>query len=195
MRVPSLRFLYVATAVVAFLIVAIRGYSLVRTGQPSADVIAAQEAPTPFIEVSDFAPGDATFVILNGLPIVVWRRSGADKALAASQNDPAQWHNQYSSVYGRLEPVLADDANLTLENEWFVAIAQMRNGNPFIPLMRFGDYGGFWDSKFASHFDLSGRYRAGKEVDNLTVVPAEFTADRQRIRLDMSGSKWPPLSY
>jgi len=77
---------------VAFLIVAIRGYSLVRTGQPSADVIAAQEAPTPFIEVSDFAPGDATFVILNGLPIVVWRRSGADKALAASQNDPAQWY-------------------------------------------------------------------------------------------------------
>ena len=192
---PSLRFLYIATAVVAFLIVAICGYSLVRTGQPSADVIAAQEARTPFIEVSDFEPGDATFVILNGLPIVVWRRSGADKALAASQNDPAQWHNQYSSVYGRLEPVLADNANLTLENEWFVAIAQMRNGNPLIPVLRFGDYGGFFDTKFASHFDLSGRYRAGPEVYNLTLVPAEFTADRLQIRLDMSGSKWPPLSY
>ena len=158
-------------------------------------MIAAQEARTPFIEVSDFEAGDAAIVVLNGLPIIVWRRSAADKALAASQNDSAQWHNQYSSVYGRLEPVLADNANLTLENEWFVAIAQMRNGNPLIPVLRFGDYGGFFDTKFASHFDLSGRYRAGPEVYNLTLVPAEFTADRLQIRLDMSGSKWPPLSY
>lgn len=160
-------------------------YFLVQTAQPSADVLARVEAQTPRLSVNDFEPGEVRVVLLNNLPIIVWRRNEDDKTLAADQDDPDLWEVQYSNVLGRAEPVPATDENLTLNGEWFFAVAKVSESPGWIPLLRAGHFGGFFDQKYAGHYDLAGRIRhQGRE--NLTIVMAEMSEDGQTIQLDLS---------
>lgn len=183
MQKPNL--LYVSTAAAITVIVFVSGYYLIRSGQPSAEVAAQEEANRPYIDVADFAPGDAKVLLLKGRPIIVWRRDKADMALAELQNTPSHWTNDLSKILGKLEPVFADDANLTLDGEWFIALGEFPNSSPYIPLLRTGDFEGFFDMHWASHYDLSGRFRSGVRSANLTIVSAEYANDGQHIRLDL----------
>ncbi len=177
-------FLYVGTASAICCALLIALYFLIQTAQPSADVVARIEAQTPRLSVDDFAPGDVGVILLDSLPIIVWRRNESDKALAASQDAPDLWKVQYSKVLGHTEPVLATDENLTLNGEWFFAIAEIPESPGWVPLLRTGNYGGFFDVKYAGHYDLAGRIRH-QGRDNLTVVMAEMLEDGKTIQLDL----------
>jgi len=178
--------LYIATATAALFSIFVGIFLLARTGLPSADVIARETALRPVIKVSDFDPGDVEIVLLNNLPVIVWRRNEADRKLAASQNTPEAWRLQNSRVFGQPETVFADDANLTLDHEWFFALAKVPSKYGYI-ILRAGDFEGFFEGRYAAHFDLSGRIRKGGGSGNLTVISAEYIDDGQSIQLNLNG--------
>lgn len=157
MQRPNL--LYLITASTALLGLAACAYLLVWTGQPSADVLADHYETHPWINAADFEPGDAEILRIQGKNIVVWRRNAADIALAKAQNDPTQWPNKYFNVTGRAGKQIADDANLTLNHEWFFAWGQPRGRFSCAVLLRTGDFGGFFDPCRGAHFDLSGWFQ------------------------------------
>lgn len=162
-------------------------YTLLRTGLPSADVIAREAANRPVIKVTDFTPGDAKIIRLNDLRVIVWRRNKTDQKLAASQNTPEVWRLKYSTILGRPEPVFADNANLTFDHEWFFALAEFPAKFQYI-MLRAGDFEGFFEGHYAAHFDLSGRIRKGVGSSNLTVIGAEYVDNGQSIQLNLSGN-------
>lgn len=184
MRRP--RPLYTVTAA-AFLFSVLLGiFLLLRTGLPSADVIAREAANRPVVKVSDFDPGDVRIVQLNNLPVIVWRRNEADQKLAVRQNTPEMWQQKYSTVLGQTTPVFADDSNLTLDHEWFFALAKFPNKFQHV-ILRAGDFEGFFEGRNAAHFDLSGRIRKGGGSGNLTVISAEYINGGKSIQLNLSG--------
>ena len=177
-------FLYVLTAAIFGVIVLMGGYYIVRTLQPSADIRAQMEQLSPRIAVDDFEPGDVRVVILDNLPIFIWRRDAADMALAARQNDPSGWMITQSRILGQDEPVFADDANLTLNGEWFFAVARIEDNFGHVPLPRAGRFEGFFEMRHATHYDLAGRVRY-QGWDNLVVVRGEMSEDGKSIVLNL----------
>ncbi len=177
-------FLYLATASTACIALLVVFNFLLRSMQPSADVVAKVKAQTPRLNVSDFEPGDVRIILRDDLPIIVWRRNEADKALAASQDMPELWRVQYSKVLGHAEPVFASDENLTLNGEWFFAVAEAPGSRGWVPLLRAGNFYGFFDVNRAGHYDLAGRI-LHQGHDNFTVIMAEMLEDGQTIQLDL----------
>lgn len=159
---------------------------LVRSGQPSADVLAKQREMYPLVAVSAFQPGDVQHMRLNSRAVIIWRRNDADKALAAQQNDPTLWRFHHSKVLGGANPVFASDENLTLEGEWLIVLAEHEATFARPLLLRAGDYGGLFEGHYATHYDLAGRSLKGL-AENLTIIASSFTEDRRHIRLDLSG--------
>lgn len=175
----------ITTATVVFSLVLGIAF-IVRTGLPSADVIALQKANRPIINVSDFNPGDVETILLNNRWVIVWRRNETDRLLAARQNDPKGWQYQSSRVLGQTESVFADDTNLTLNGEWFFALAEF--SHPYQHLvLRAGDFEGFLEGRYVAHFDLAGRIRKGGGSTNLTVIAARYVNDGQGIQLYLDG--------
>ncbi|WP_412554355.1 hypothetical protein [Shimia sp. MIT1388] len=159
---------------------------LMRAGLPTADVVAHQVANQPIIQVAEFRPGEAEIIFLNSHRVVVWRRNEDDRALAASQNSPEDWRQRETRILGKPEPIFADDANLTLNGEWFFALAEFSNPYQYL-LLRAGDFGGFFEGRYAVHFDLAGRVRKGGGSKNLTVIEAEYVDDGKGIQLFLAG--------
>lgn len=184
MRRPHTLYIVTAAAVVLSLVLGI--VFIARTGLPSADVVAQQAASRPIIKVSDFKPGDVEIVLLNNRRVIVWRRSEADRIVASNQNAPEIWRHQSSRVLGQAQSVFADDSNLTLNDEWFFALAEFSNPYQFL-LLRAGDFGGFFEGRYAAHFDLAGRIRNGGGSTNLTVIAAEYVDEGQGIQLHLDG--------
>lgn len=184
MRRPPPLFTVTAVAVVFTILLGI--VFLARTGLPSADVIARQTADRPIIKVPDFSPGQVEIVILNGRRVIVWRRNETDRILAESQNAPEGWRHSNSRVLGQAQAIFADDLNLTLNNEWFFALAEFSNPYQYL-LLRAGEFDGFFEGRYAAHFDLAGRIRKGGGSLNLTVIHAEYVDDEQGIRLHLDG--------
>lgn len=184
MRRPH--FLYILTATAVALSLILGTVFIARTGLPSADVIARQAASQPVVKVTDFNPGEVEIVYLNNLRVIVWRRNEADRTLATSQNAPEDWRHENSRIFGQAESVFADDSNLTLNNEWFFALAEFSDPYQYL-LLRAGDFDGFFEGRYAAHFDLAGRIRKGGGSPNLTVIRAEYIDDGQSIQLDLDG--------
>lgn len=179
-------FLYIVTATAVMLSLLSSFVFIARTGLPSADVLARQAANQPVIKVSDFNPGEVEIVSLNNRQVIIWRRSEAEMVLAAIQNTPENWRYQSSKVLGQTESVFADDSNLTLNNEWFFALAELSNKFQHL-VLRAGDFKGFLEGRNVTHFDLAGRVRKGGNNANLTVIGAEYVDSGQGIRLFLNG--------
>jgi ubiquinol-cytochrome c reductase iron-sulfur subunit len=178
--------LYFITGTAVVFLLFLGTFFLMRTGLPSADVVAKETASRPVINVSDFELGDVEILWLNNRRVIVWRRNEADQTLAENQNTSEAWRHQTSTVSGQAEAVFADDANLTLDGEWFFALAEFSNQYQYI-LPRAGEFEGFLEGRYAAQFDLAGRIRKGGGSTNLTVIEAEYVDDGQGIRLYLDG--------
>jgi ubiquinol-cytochrome c reductase iron-sulfur subunit len=187
---PS-RFLYIITAATILLTSVIVGYFLVRTGQPSADVLAKFDVNHPRVGIADFKKGDVRILNLNEVPVVVWRRNAADMSMAEAQNDSTQWPTTHSFVTGPYGLQFADDVNLTLNHEWFFAWARNPNAFGCVPIARAGDFEGFFDPCRGDHFDLSGRIRKGLGNDNMRVISVRPTKDGNSLQLDLTNLTQP----
>lgn len=113
--------IYFLTAVTALIAVALAGYFLVRSAQPSADVLARYDADHPLIRIADFASGEAQTIMVQQLPIIVWRRDASDIALVREQNDQMQRQPSLSIRSGEDELQPEPKANSTVDQEWLVA--------------------------------------------------------------------------
>ncbi|MEO9650962.1 MAG: hypothetical protein ABJE99_10700 [Roseobacter sp.] len=52
------------------------------------------------------------------------------------------------------------------------------------PFAQSGEFNGFFNVKYASHYDLAGRIRHQGD-ENLTIVSAKLSEDGQSIQLDL----------
>ena len=182
-------FLYLITAIAIGFGFSLALYGIGKWTQPTANVRAKHAAQTPQINPSDFEPGDVKILNFNNLPIIAWRRSEADQILAARQNLPSDWKQPFSEILGQAEPVLAEDSNLTLNGEWFFAVAYPPQSPRWILLPRAGNFGGFFDVRLAGHYDLAGRIRRQGSAKNLTIVKSTLSEDGQSILLDLRRQK------
>lgn len=177
-------FLYILTASSIGTSFILAFYFLIHTSLPTADTVAREKIKRPIFKVSDFSPGDVKVISLNNLPVIVWRRDEVDQRLADRQNTPETWRNRHSRILGRAESVYADDANLTLNKEWFFALATPPNAFQNV-LLRAGDFKGFYEMIHATHFDLSGHIRKGIGNENLTIIEAEYIDEGHSIQLNL----------
>ena len=134
--------------------------------------------------MADFQPGDVRVLKMGGLPVVIWRRNDEDKALAKRQDEAFLFFETSDSTGSRM-PVKAKDKNLTVNGEWFLAVAASPYGGCVV-LPRTGDFHGFFDPCKGSHFDLAGRWGKGPGGTNLTVVTARIHEDQQHLELDLT---------
>lgn len=178
--------IYIVTSAFAAFVVLASGYYLVKSMYPSADVLTDYDYNNPVIKIADFDPGDAKVIHLNEIPIIAWRRNSEDIRLAKQQDDPDLWISQYSYISEQSNPDFAHDADLTLNQEWFFALARSPDGFGCVVRVREGEYEGFFDPCRSVHFDLAGRVRKGASAANLVVVSADFTEDGQHIKLDLT---------
>jgi len=162
-------------------------YALLQTGAPSAETRARYDQAHPRIWVSAYEPGDVTITVLDQVPVIIWRRSASDIALAKEQDTKADWPNPLSFVSGKPDPINANDNNLTVDHEWFFASALNTGGIGCIVRTRAGDYNGFFDPCRGAHFDLSGRIRKAPSAANLNVISARLSPDGSYFELDLTG--------
>ena len=175
--------LYGLTAITFMAGMAMAAYTLVISGQPTADVVAKTNETYVTISVSDFEPGTAEIVrIGHHPPIIVWRRSEEEIQLALEQDDPSSWPSYMSKITGA-SPVEAYDANLTIDHEWFIAWAQVPGGFGCTLIAKTGEHDGLFDPCHSSHFDLAGRVRRGPNQENLTVINAKISDDGDQIEM------------
>ncbi len=181
-----LNLLYFITTIYFLAMVFWAGYFLLRTAMPSEVVLASYEQNHPHIRISDYERGEVSVILLDQVPVVVWRRN-ADEIEAAKQQDIyEQWPNPFSVISGQIEPQPAHDANLTVDHEWFFVSALNPSGFGCVVLSRAGDYGGFFDPCRGSHFDLSGRIRKGPSTENLRIISAHLEPSGQFFRLNLT---------
>lgn len=178
--------IYTTTIVVILAGLSWMGLSLLQTALPSADVGAAFEADHPRFLVSAMTPGEPVRIVRQGIPIVMWRRNEAEMALAAEQDDPAQWVSPHSRITGKPNLQPAHDANLTIDHEWFFVNAIDLGGLGCVVRPQEGDYGGFFDPCRGAHFDLAGRIRKGPSTKNLQVISARLGPDGTYFELDLT---------
>ena len=179
-------FLYFFSAATFVVILIIAGAFLFRTAQPTADVVSQSVHDHPLISVTQFQRGVPMSMVLNGQPIVLWWRDADQMALAKQQDDPVLWRVPESFVSGQSQPLPAQDVNLTINGEWFVAWTVNPTGFGCVVMIEAGDFGGFFDPCRGDHFDLSGRIRKGIARQNLKVISAQFASDGQALRLNLS---------
>ena len=179
-------FIYVATAVGVLSAVLLGMSFLLQTTSPTTDVLLKWRQERPLIRISDYQPGDVHLVNLNDIPVYIWRRNDADIALAKSQDVPSSWRVKHSIATSSSTRFLAHDAALTIDHEWFFALARNPAGPGCVPLPRAGDYHGFIDRCRGTHFDLAGRVHKGPSDSNLIIVSAQKTNDGDFIELDLS---------
>lgn len=179
-------FLYFVTTVTAIGTAAMGGHFLIRSGLPTADVLADFDHNHPLIRIADFEPGDARIIKINQFPVIVWRRDFDDIVLAKQHEDPALWPDPFSVLSGKTEPFPAQDTNLMVNDEWFFAWALNPSGFGCVVLTRAGDFDGFFDPCRGAHFDLSGRIRKGPSRGNLRIISAQMTEDGRYLQLDLT---------
>ena len=180
-RDNALYFFTAATALFGLLMV---GYFIIQSGRPSADVLAKYEETQHLIRISDYEPGETRLVVINNAPIIVWRRDAEEIKLAKLQDIKVIWPVPVSYPTSKHSFQIASDADLTIDHEWFFALARNPNSFGCNVYSKMGDFHGFYDPCRGSHFDLTGRWQKGPSGSgNLWFVPAKKTEDGNFIKL------------
>lgn len=183
--------LYYLTAGWALLSVATGLYFLFLGTTPTADVKARYKNAPGTVQIGNWEPGDAKLLNIKGKPVVIWRRSRAEMALASAQFYPRvpveDWSEALST--GALERELGAEAFARLE--WFIASPISTAGFGCIVLTKAGDYEGFFDPCAGAHFDMWGRPKKGPTNENLKVPYHRFGEFGQHVVIDVSGLPAP----
>jgi ubiquinol-cytochrome c reductase iron-sulfur subunit len=179
------KILYFITATTALFGLLMTGYFIIQTGRPSADVLAKYEETQHLIRISDYEPGEPRLVVINNAPIIVWRRDAEEIKLAKLQDLKVLWPVPLSYPTSKHSFQIASDADLTIDHEWFFALARIPNSMGCVMHSKAGDFHGFFDPCRGNHFDLAGRWRKGSSPNNLWFVPAQKTEDGKFIKLTL----------
>ena len=179
-------FLYCLTGAAVFVVLVFGLTKLFGTLRPADDVLAQIDERYETVATAQFEVGNPKIIVVHNRPIMVWRRDADQIELALQQDDPEQWEVPVSYVSEGKRLVPATDENLTIAREWFIASPINWGGSGCHVIMGAGDYDGFFDPCYGTHFDLAGRYRRGPGGKNLFVVMAELSPDGSQLTLDLS---------
>jgi len=133
---------------------------LLSTWAPAADVLAVS---TIEVDLSGVAEGSSVVVKWRGKPLFIRHRpqseiDAANDVDVASLPDPQQ------------------DSSRVQKPEWLVLVGVCTHLG-CIPIGGQGDYGGWFCPCHGSHYDTSGRIRAGPAPLNLEIPPHCFLSD------------------
>jgi ubiquinol-cytochrome c reductase iron-sulfur subunit len=158
-------FLYLTTAAVAGVGVAMTAWNFVDSMNPSADVLAVS---TTEVDLSPIKEGQSITVMWRGKPVFIRRRT-AEEIQKAVSDDSAELHDP------------AKDKDRVQKPEWLVLLGVCTHLG-CVPLGQKlsdsrGEYGGWFCPCHGSHYDMSGRIRKGPAPRNLEVPKYAFTSD------------------
>ena len=179
--------LYLATAACLAFMMLYAANSISQAARPTADVEARYEKIHSRIWVAAFQPGDVSTMVIDQVPVIVWRRNTEEIAKAKTQDVEGDRPNPMSFISGTKGKQVAHDINLSTGHEWFFVSALNPDGHGCLVTARKGDVGGFFDPCRGAHFDLSGRIRKGPAIENLRVISATLSPDGSFFQLDLSG--------
>ena len=167
-------FLYVATAAAGTVATAAAVWPLVNQMNPSADV---QALTSIQVDVSALEPGSQMTVKFLGKPVFIRRRT-EDEIAAARSVDLSDLPDQLARNANILSSAPATDADRSLDEagEWLVMIGVCTHLG-CVPLSDAGDYDGWFCPCHGSHYDTSGRVRAGPAPENMHIPVADFVSD------------------
>jgi ubiquinol-cytochrome c reductase iron-sulfur subunit len=158
-------FLYLATAMTGGVGTAVTIWPFIDQMRPSADVLAVSSVD---IDLAGIEPGQRVTFQWRGRPIFVDYRT--PEAIQEARSVPME----------DLKDPERDEAR-TLDPQWLVVIGVCTHLG-CVPLGQAdgsarGDWGGWFCPCHGSHYDTSGRVRAGPAPLNLTVPPYKFDTE------------------
>jgi ubiquinol-cytochrome c reductase iron-sulfur subunit len=160
-------FLYLSTAAVAGMGVAMTTWNFVNYLNPSADVLAVS---TTEVDLSPIQAGQSITVMWRGKPVFIRYRT-PEEITQAEADDKAQLINPETDA----QRVQKD------KKQWLVVLGVCTHLG-CVPLgQKIGDsrgeYGGWFCPCYGSHYDTSGRIRKGPAPRNLEVPQYTFLTD------------------
>jgi ubiquinol-cytochrome c reductase iron-sulfur subunit len=158
-------FLYLATAMAGAVGTAVTMWPFIDQMRPSADVLAVSSID---IDLTGIEPGQRVTFQWRGRPVFVDRRT--PEAVQEARSVPLE----------DLKDPERDEAR-TLDPQWLVVIGVCTHLG-CVPLGQAegsarGDWGGWFCPCHGSHYDTSGRVRAGPAPLNLLVPPYKFETE------------------
>lgn len=153
-------FLYVATAGVAGVGIAMAAWPIIDQMNPSADVRALA---TSEVDISQIEVGQSVTVKWQGKPVFIRRRT-EDEIKSAEDVPMAELKDPEA------------DADRREKAEWLIMIGVCTHLG-CVPLGQQGDFGGWFCPCHGSHYDTSGRIRLGPAPKNLEIPPYDFVSD------------------
>jgi len=158
-------FLYLTTAAVAGVGVAMTAWNFVDSMNPSGDVLAVS---TTEVDLSPIKEGQSITVMWRGKPVFIRRRT-AEEIQKAASDDGAELRDP------------AKDKDRAQKPEWLILVGVCTHLG-CVPLGQKltdsrGDFGGWFCPCHGSHYDTSGRIRKGPAPRNLEVPKYAFTSD------------------
>lgn len=112
------------------------------------------------VELNDIRPGTVKHVVYRGDPIFVFHRT-PDEISEAEAHDGDEMRDPQK------------DAERVKDKRWLVVVGVCTHLG-CVPTVKAGTYKGFFCTCHGSHFDLSGRIRAGPAARNLLVPKYRF---------------------
>ncbi|WP_299627869.1 hypothetical protein [uncultured Tateyamaria sp.] len=183
--------LYFATGGMLVLTVAVGLFFLFQTMSPTADITSAPRNTVYTLNVQGFEPRQTATYRLDGVPVVVWRRSFEQKVQALELLGVEIRGNTELLEEVRRTDEIEIEPDLVLHLEWFVVSPINTGGYGCVVLAGAGDLGGFFDPCQGVHFDLWGRVKSGPTEADLQVLPWNISEDASVITVDVGNAPRP----
>jgi ubiquinol-cytochrome c reductase iron-sulfur subunit len=170
-------FLYVASAGVGAVGVAMAAWPFIDEMNPSAAALALASTE---IDIGTIQPGQQIVFKWRGHPLFVRRRTPAEIA-AANAVDVSSLPDPLARNANKPDSAPASDADRVIKPEWLVLVGVCTHlgCTPTVstPQSQEGEYGGWLCHCHGSQYDTSGRIRKGPAPQNLAVPPYDFMSD------------------
>ena len=172
-------FLYIATAAVGGVGLALTAWPFISQMNPDASVLALAAID---VDIEPIAEGQSITVNWRGNPVFVRHRTASEIEVARSvpiEDLPDQMARNANLA----ESAPATDENRVIEGkeQWLVQIGVCTHLG-CVPIGEQGDFAGWFCPCHGSHYDTAGRIRSGPAPENLAIPPYAYLTDT-RIRI------------
>jgi ubiquinol-cytochrome c reductase iron-sulfur subunit len=172
-------FLYIATAAVGGVGVALTMWPFISQMNPDASVLALA---TIDIDIEPISQGQSVTVNWRGNPVFIRHRTPAE--IEAARAVPVEdLPDRVARNANLAEDAAATDENRVVEGrEAFLVQIGICTHLGCVPIGEQGDFQGWFCPCHGSHYDTAGRIRRGPAPENLHIPPYEYLTDT-RIRV------------
>jgi ubiquinol-cytochrome c reductase iron-sulfur subunit len=169
-------FLYIATAAVGGVGIALTLWPFISQMNPDASVLALAAID---VDIEPIAEGQSITVNWRGNPVFIRHRTPAE--IEAARAVPVEELPDPLARNANLEEAApATDENRVIEGkEQYLVQVGVCTHLGCVPIGESGDFSGWFCPCHGSHYDTAGRIRSGPAPENLAIPPYEYLTDTQ----------------